>query len=64
VTPWNLECEPDAAELSILVGWFLIVGRASAIIDVALQMQPGNPSCATADTNSHDHYLIQRRRGH
>jgi uncharacterized repeat protein (TIGR01451 family) len=33
---------------------------AGAIIDVASQMQLGNPSNATADTNNHDHYLIQR----
>ena len=31
-----------------------------ATIDVSLQMQLGNPSNATADTNNHDHYLIQR----
>lgn len=48
--------------------WWLLVGavlcgavpQAGAIIDVALQMQLGNPSNATADTNNHDHYLIQR----
>ena len=39
---------------------FFAVLRAEAIIDVALQMQLGNPSNATADTNNHDHYLIQR----
>ena len=33
---------------------------SSGIIDAALQMQLGNPSGATADTNNHDHYLIQR----
>lgn len=33
---------------------------AYAIIDVSLQMQLGNPSSATANTNNHDHYLIQR----
>src|ERR1017187_7128863 len=33
---------------------------ASAIIDATLQMQLGNPSGATADTNNHTHYLIQR----
>jgi endonuclease G len=31
-----------------------------ATIDAALQMQLGNPSNATANTNNHDHYLIQR----
>jgi len=33
---------------------------AYAYIDVALQMQLGNPSGATADTNNHSHYLTQR----
>jgi uncharacterized repeat protein (TIGR01451 family) len=33
---------------------------AGAIIDITLQMQLGNPTGATADTNNHDHYLIQR----
>jgi DNA/RNA endonuclease G (NUC1) len=34
--------------------------RAPATIDAALQMQLGNPSGAIADTNNHNHYLIQR----
>src|SRR5450759_5007746 len=34
--------------------------QANATIDIALQMQLGNPSTASADTNNHDHYLIQR----
>lgn len=33
---------------------------AHATIDVTLQMQLGNPSGATTDTNNHNHYLIQR----
>jgi endonuclease G, mitochondrial len=33
---------------------------AFATIDVPLQMQLGNPSDASADTNNHAHYLIQR----
>ena len=33
---------------------------ARATIDATLQMQLGNPSGATADTNNHAHYLIQR----
>jgi uncharacterized repeat protein (TIGR01451 family) len=33
---------------------------AGAIIDATLQMQLGNPSNATTDTNNYDHYLIQR----
>src|SRR5581483_1483407 len=39
---------------------FLFIGQAGATIDVTLQMQLGNPSNATADTNNHNHYLIQR----
>jgi DNA/RNA endonuclease G (NUC1) len=39
---------------------FLAVLPASATIDASLQMQLGNPSGATTDTNNHDHYLIQR----
>jgi endonuclease G len=34
--------------------------QAQAYIDVALQMQLGNPSGAISDTNNHNHYLIQR----
>jgi len=37
-----------------------VVLRASAFIDISLQMQLGNPSAATPDTNNHSHYLIQR----
>src|ERR1035437_4036128 len=43
--------------LSVL---FFAVCRASATIDVSLQIQLGNPSNASADTNNHAHYLIQR----
>jgi len=39
---------------------FLVALHASAFIDASLQMQLGNPSDATADTNNHNHYLIQR----
>ena len=38
----------------------LLAFRANAYIDATLQMQLGNPSGATTDTNNHDHYLIQR----
>lgn len=38
----------------------LFAFQARAKIDVSLQMQLGNPSNATADTNNHDHFLIQR----
>jgi endonuclease G len=43
-----------------LVLLFFAVCRASATIDVSLQMQLGNPSNASVDTNNHAHYLIQR----
>jgi hypothetical protein len=36
------------------------VPQARAVIDATLQMQLGNPSGATTDTNNHNHYLIQR----
>ena len=38
----------------------VIVFSADAKIGISYQMQLGNPSNATADTNNHDHYLIQR----
>ena len=37
-----------------------IVLPASAKIGITNQMQLGNPSNATTDTNNHSHYLIQR----
>ncbi len=46
--------------LAVTALLFCFVCRASAIIDAALQMQLGNPSGATADTNNHNHFLIQR----
>ncbi len=39
---------------------FFCVLQASATIQTNLQMQLGNPSGATADTNNHNHYLVQR----
>ena len=45
--------------LNALLALFLAL-RAGATIDVSLQMQLGNPSGATADTNNHSHYLVQR----
>jgi len=39
---------------------FFCVCHTSASIDAVLQMQLGNPSGATVDTNNHNHYLIQR----
>ncbi len=41
-------------------GVFLVAWPAAGLIDASLQMQLGNPSGATADTNNHNHYLIQR----
>jgi len=40
--------------------FFFTAFQAGAIIDASLQMQLGNPGNADADTNNHDHYLIQR----
>ena len=37
-----------------------LVFQARAYIDIALQMQLGNPTGAIVDTNNHDHYLLQR----
>lgn len=51
------------SQLSILASALVLaiaVLPAGAIIDATLQMQLGNPSGATADTNNHDHFLIQR----
>src|SRR5450759_1198989 len=48
---------------SVLVGLsvlFFAGWRVDASIGISLQMQLSNPSNATADTNDHDHYLIQR----
>ena len=52
-----------AASLKCSIGccWlFLSVMLAGATIDPSLQMQLGNPSNASADTNNFSHYLIQR----
>ncbi len=38
----------------------LLPWPAAAFIGASLQMQLGNPSSATVNTNNHDHYLIQR----
>jgi endonuclease G len=43
-----------------MLALMLLTVRVQAKTDPALQMQLGNPSGATADTNNHDHYLIQR----
>ena len=49
----------SAVRFNILI-LILSCVRAGATIDTNLQMQLGNPSGAIADTNNHDHYLIQR----
>jgi DNA/RNA endonuclease G (NUC1) len=48
--------------VAILLGVFsqCLVFQAWGYIDASLQMQLGDPSNATTDTNNHDHYLIQR----
>lgn len=45
-----------------LASSFVLLGvlPAQALVGTAYQMQLGNPGNATADTNNHDHYLIQR----
>jgi DNA/RNA endonuclease G (NUC1) len=52
-------CQWPPALLGVLALLFSSF-QAEATIDVTLQMQLGNPSGATSDTNNHDHYLIQR----
>src|SRR6266568_5499720 len=46
--------------VAILSALLVAISQARATIDITLQMQLGNPSNASADTNNHDHYLIQR----
>src|SRR6185369_8600691 len=50
--------KPHAARLTLCLLLAPLV--ASAIIGTPYQMQLGNPSGASADTNNHDHFLIQR----
>jgi DNA/RNA endonuclease G (NUC1) len=68
-TPKTFRCIPGETKLdlrpmrrltSIFICLLLVTLRANAIIDATLQMQLGNPSNATSDSNNHDHYLIQR----
>jgi endonuclease G len=48
--------------IRLFTAWVLFLALAcQARIGVEYQMQLGNPSGATADTNNHTHYLIQRR---
>jgi len=49
-----------ASIAAVVSALLLVVLRAGATIETNLQMQLGNPSNATADTNNHNHYLIQR----
>jgi DNA/RNA endonuclease G (NUC1) len=53
-------CRNSISVVVSVVLLFFVVPQALAIVDIALQMQLGSPSNATADTNNHDHYLIQR----
>ncbi|MBW8865446.1 MAG: hypothetical protein JF609_11115, partial [Verrucomicrobia bacterium] len=46
--------------LSCLALLLLSAVLASATSEPTLQMQLGSPSGATADTNNHSHFLIQR----
>ncbi len=54
--PWR-NTLPLIAGASLL---FLTAATTQATIDATLQMQLGNPTGATADTNNLNHYLIQR----
>ncbi len=44
----------------LLLALFTVASSADAYINASLQMQLGNPSTATSDTNNHAHFLIQR----
>jgi endonuclease G len=44
----------------VVLGLLMPACPLFALIGVPYQMQLGNPSNAAADTNNHDHYLIQR----
>jgi DNA/RNA endonuclease G (NUC1) len=46
--------------LSLAIAVSLSPKTSQGSIGTSLQMQLGNPSGATADTNNHNHYLIQR----
>lgn len=46
--------------ISIAFALLLTAFPAGATISTSLQMQLGNPSSATVNTNNHDHYLVQR----
>ncbi len=48
--------------MQLILSFVLLVSAdlAHAYVDINLQMQLGNPSNATADTNNHTHYLVQR----
>src|SRR4051812_44768388 len=50
----------DLQLLALLFAASFAIAQAHASIGVSLQMQLGNPSGATADTNNHNHYLVQR----
>jgi hypothetical protein len=49
-----------AIRFVLFIALFVVANQAVAIIDVSLQMQLGNPSGATVNTNNHNHYLVQR----
>ena len=46
--------------IAVLTAIFCFTPLSRATIATNLQMQLGNPSGATANTNNHDHYLVQR----
>lgn len=57
---FNLFTRTRLAMLAIAFVLFFVMPSAQAFIDVNLQMQLGNPSNATANTNNYTHYLMQR----
>jgi DNA/RNA endonuclease G (NUC1) len=46
--------------LLVVASLFFVVLQAGAVIDITRQMDLGNPSNATSDTNNHSHFLVLR----
>src|SRR5690349_2844540 len=53
-------CLSAGVMVFVLAAWLWATTEGQASIGTSLQMQLGNPSGATADTNNHNHYLVQR----
>src|SRR2546423_15089624 len=50
----------NGLRVGLILACPFLIASADATTNVADQMQLGNPSGAIADTNNHNHYLIQR----